>query len=127
MKAAEWVKAGRERLGLSQRGLARLLGVNNSAVAQWELSSSKPTLAHLLDMAAQFSASVGPLFGPGGDYPGELVEDPDELLLLHRWRQLAPEHRASVALMLGGAIESQRQAAVVRSVPKPRPRPRKSK
>ena len=38
----KWIKSLRKRLGLSQRDLAKLLGVSLSAVGTWEYGKAKP-------------------------------------------------------------------------------------
>lgn len=103
MTVAEWIKTGRVRRGLSQRALAHALKLSQGAIAQWELSATKPTLANLLDMSRLFEAPVNRLVGPGTSYPGEIVEREEELLVLHAFRKLAPAERTFFATMLRNA------------------------
>ncbi len=104
MDIVGWIKAERDRLGWSQRDLAKALRVSPGAVGQWESGATRPTFLNLLDMANLFRASVSGLVGPGTSYPGELIEREDELLLLHAWRQLDPQHRAALGEMIRGAV-----------------------
>lgn len=125
MKVSAWVKAGRERLGWSQRDLAKAVRVSPGAVGQWETDAVRPKLPNLLDMAVLFQTSIGPLLGPGGDYPGELVEDEEELLVLNAWRRLTHEHRQVLRVMLQNAVTAQDAAAATSPVERPAKRGRR--
>lgn len=93
MELNEIIRQARLRKGLTQRALAALIGVNHSAVAQWEkvgggiTDENMATLKSLLDIEAST-----PLSG-SRPYPGELVEDPDELALLRFWRSLGADEK----------------------------------
>lgn len=94
MNLGDLISAARKRQKLSQRALAAKLGVNPSAVAQWELGSTRPTvdkmsaLRSVLDLREDISLSGS------APYPGEVVDDPDELALLRFWRGLNRDERA---------------------------------
>jgi transcriptional regulator with XRE-family HTH domain len=65
------IRSARKRAGLSQVELARLLGVRQSSVSQWERGSTKPSTMHLLALAARLRCSLvelagGPAGGDGG-------------------------------------------------------------
>lgn len=57
----EKIKFFREVAGLSQRDLARQLNVSQSAVAQWELGQTDPTLANLMQIAAALHVTINDL------------------------------------------------------------------
>ncbi|ASL39494.1 hypothetical protein CBI36_02860 [Acetobacter oryzifermentans] len=100
MELKDLIRAARKAKGLSQAALADLLHVNKSAVAQWELGSTRPTNE---SMAALKSVlSIGEQISPVGSapYAGEIVEDPDELALLRFWRSLSIEKRRAVVELL---------------------------
>ena len=48
----------RKKAGLSQEGLADLLGVTRQAVQKWESGVSRPDLDNLTALAQQFSVSL---------------------------------------------------------------------
>ena len=64
------IRERRERLGLTQRGLAAALQVSAQAVSKWELGDSVPDVDVLVDLARLLGVSVDFLLGthlPGGD------------------------------------------------------------
>lgn len=58
----------RERLGWSQRRLARELGVSSQAVLYWESGAKSPTVAHLRALARIFGVSMDDVI-LGVDHP----------------------------------------------------------
>ena len=64
------IRERRERLGLTQRGLAAGLQVSAQAVSKWELGDSVPDVDVLVDLARLLGVSVDFILGshlPGGD------------------------------------------------------------
>src|SRR5687767_3007081 len=64
------IRERRERLGLTQRGLAAALQVSAQAVSKWERGDSIPDVDVLVDLARLLDLSVDFLLGshlPGGD------------------------------------------------------------
>jgi class 3 adenylate cyclase len=64
------IRERRERLGLTQRGLAAALQVSARAVSKWERGDSVPDVDVLVDLARLLDVSVDFLLGchlPGGD------------------------------------------------------------
>lgn len=55
------IKALRKRLGLTQAGLARLVGVAPNTVARWERGESKPRLQHTNALKAVAEAGPAPV------------------------------------------------------------------
>lgn len=86
--------------GLSQRQLARTLGVSASAVAQWELGETKPTHDHVAAIAAATGAEVARIFG----IQTESVEtDANLQLLINHWKRVPPERRTMVLRLIMAA------------------------
>lgn len=52
----------RKRMGLTQRALARLLGVTFQAVSKWETGRSTPDISMLPLLAAAFDCTLDELF-----------------------------------------------------------------
>lgn len=53
----------REAQGMTQRQVAREMGVTPGAVAKWELGSNRPTLDNLLALSALFGCTMDMLCG----------------------------------------------------------------
>ncbi len=63
MKFCEKLKLLREEEGLSQAALAKALGVSQSAVAQWEAGTRKPTAQAVVAIARMFDTSADFILG----------------------------------------------------------------
>lgn len=119
-EVAARIRLARRNAGLSQRALATLLGVQRSAVANWEASGSTlPSISHLLAIAAHTNASLdwlstgrAPSFGsvdPLDEVPAAdatFTETPQEKFLLLQFRRIpskAQLHLLELLHMLGPA------------------------
>ena len=100
MELKDLIRAARKAKGLSQAALADLIGVNKSAVAQWEIGSTNPSNDSMTALRSVLSIEeqVSPI--GSAPYTGELVEDPDELALLKFWRSLSSEKKRAVVDLL---------------------------
>ena len=88
------IRAARAARGLTQEGLAALVGVSRSAVAQWETERAGQIRGNLGRVAAALAVSVEfLLFGADKRAPREAASG-DELALLRLYRELPPEDRA---------------------------------
>ncbi len=102
------IRAAREARGLTQGGLAKLVGVSRSAVAQWETGRSGQVGGNLAAIAQSLGVSVEHLLlgGGAGLAAGEIgwVQGMagDELALLRLYRACGPEDRAVVLRLLKG-------------------------
>ncbi|MCR0981812.1 helix-turn-helix domain-containing protein [Roseomonas populi] len=104
MELSDFVRTERIKKGWTQRVLAKTLGVSPSAVAQWELGTTKPSPANLIDLCNVFGVSAQSFFAPGAPYHGHVVQDPEELALLADWRRLTGPERTLFRRMLKGAL-----------------------
>jgi transcriptional regulator with XRE-family HTH domain len=99
------IKAARERIGLTQDGLARRIGVSRSAVAQWETGRSGQIGTNLTQIAAVLSVGVDHLLLGGGatSVESEFGLDKglrgDELALLRLYRVCAADDQAALLRM----------------------------
>lgn len=59
------IKIARERAGITQESLAKLLGVTQGAVAHWENGYSAPTASKIPAIAAALGCTVNDLFAEG--------------------------------------------------------------
>lgn len=55
---AERIGYLREKAGLTQTDLAKILGVTRNAVSYWEMSLSNPSLSNVVAMAKLFNVST---------------------------------------------------------------------
>lgn len=94
------IRAGRNEAGLSQRALAKLVGVSPGAVAHWESNDSRPTVDKMGELKRILGIKVAVEPSPGTPYAGQLVEDPDELALLAFWRSLDRDGRTHLVKLL---------------------------
>ena len=63
MIIGEIIQARRTALGLSQEGLAELVGVSRQAVSKWELGDAVPDTDKLVPLARALGVSVDELLG----------------------------------------------------------------
>lgn len=78
VRLKEKLRAGRERLGLSQTQMARALNldVNYSAISNYELGTREPSLPVLLKYARFFGVSMEILVDDALDLPVRLSRKP---------------------------------------------------
>jgi len=94
------LRAEREAHGISQRELARRLGLSASLISQIESGQSKPSVSTLYAIVTEFGASIDHLFrGDDGDQQDSLIHpaerDAIELSSGVRWERLTA-HDANV-------------------------------
>jgi transcriptional regulator with XRE-family HTH domain len=123
MELPDRIRAARNRAGLSQRQMARALGVTPSAVAQWELGDTTPTHEHLLAIAAATNSDVAQIFGMRVSQP-----DPDADLraLIQHWQRLPPERRGMVLRLILAATNDSSAGAASNQAPATTPKKRQS-
>ncbi|WP_161993644.1 helix-turn-helix domain-containing protein [Muricoccus nepalensis] len=103
MELSDLIRSERTKKGWTQRALAKALGLSAGAIAQWELGSTKPSPANLIDLCNLFGLSAASFFAPGAAYHGHIVQDPEEMTLVTHWRRLRPPERDLFLRMLKGA------------------------
>lgn len=86
MEIGDRIKAARKRAGLTQEKLAARVGVDKSAVGQWEAPGSRTgiTTANLVKVADALGIGVSQLIGEGEDRLETTA--PDEIALLRLFR-----------------------------------------
>lgn len=102
MKLHDRIRAARTAAGLSQRQLARALGVSPSAVAQWELDDTKPTHEHLFAIAAATNCDAAKMFGLE---PQSMHSDAALDALIAHWRRLPLAQRGMVLRLVLAATQ----------------------
>lgn len=100
MALGDLIRSRRQALRLSTRAVAKRLGVNQSAIVQWEQGGGiRP--AHLVALAAVLELDLTSLFRERPDR-AELVQDADELAALAAFRGLPPDMRVTMIRMMSG-------------------------
>lgn len=105
------IRAAREARGLTQGGLAELVGVSRSAVAQWETGRSGQVGGNLAAIARCLGVSVEHLLLGSG--AGQIAQElgwaegmtGDEMALIRLYRQCNPADRAVILHLLRGMAE----------------------
>ena len=94
MELSDLIKQRRHLMGLSQRALAKAMGVNPSAVAHWEGGATRPTHDKLQQL--KLALGITDDIAPSGTQPlhAEIVEIGSEIALLALWRTLDDDERA---------------------------------
>jgi transcriptional regulator with XRE-family HTH domain len=94
------IKRHRSARNMTQRALAKLIGVSHGALGQWELDETTPTYDHLQALQAILGTQFSQAIAPTAPDLREIIKDPDELALLRFWRSLDREERIVVAKVL---------------------------
>jgi transcriptional regulator with XRE-family HTH domain len=106
MDIGDLIRQKRKEKRLSQAALADLIEVNKSAVAQWELNSTRPTEDNMRALKRVLDIESGPEPAPGSPYRGKLVEDPDLLAWLDFLEMLPSSERKILAKHIMGNLTS---------------------
>ncbi|UNC12884.1 helix-turn-helix domain-containing protein [Acidiphilium multivorum] len=105
MDIGDLIRKKRQELGLSQAALAKLLKVNKSAVAQWELNSTRPTQENMVAIKTVLGIDAGIEPAPGSPYRGKLVEDPDLIAWVEFLEMIPSSERKILAKhIMGGMV-----------------------
>ena len=122
MDIAQRIRRARTARNLTQRDLARLLGISPSAVAQWEIGATAPTVANRVDLARVLDVRLAELLPEGDSLPNDGYLEEDIRKLVGQVRQLdLPDREALLSLsahllerrteLRGGAQNVKRRAA----------------
>ncbi|MBS0559029.1 MAG: helix-turn-helix transcriptional regulator [Proteobacteria bacterium] len=108
-----FLRAERNKRGISQRALAKALGVSFGLISQYESGVTKPPLTRLIDICGIFEIEADSLFADGGPFAGHLAQTAEEVALLSAWRKRPAEWRA----MMLGAIAGDRPPVEAKAKP----------
>ena len=106
----ERIRFFRERAGMEQKTLARLIGVTGNAISNWENGRGRPDINLLPDICRALNVTMYDLFD---------MEDPGirysagEQIFLDQYKQLSPGHRMAVDQMVDALLKVQ----IAESVP----------
>ena len=109
------IKGVRLQNGLSQKELAKLVGVTPSSISQVEGNLAYPSLPALLKMAQVLGVAVSSLF-PDGDHEKQRVVFSGESAWKIKCR-IAPENRIDVRRLLPADIETRAQPHLIEIPP----------
>jgi transcriptional regulator with XRE-family HTH domain len=95
MEIGDRIRMARRTAGLTQVQLAERLGVDKSAVAQWESHNSRKgiTVTNLVRVAEILAVSLPELTGDNTGDGGLLVNDTAEAKLVRLYRQMTAEQQ----------------------------------
>ena len=100
----ERIRFYRERAGMEQKTLARLIGVTGNAISNWENGRGRPDINLLPDICRALNVTMYDLFD---------MEDPGirysagEQIFLDQYKQLSPGHRMAVDQMVDTLLKVQ--------------------
>jgi transcriptional regulator with XRE-family HTH domain len=114
MPIGQRIRSARAELGFTQRYVAKALGVNQSAVNQWESGLTKPSIGKRVELAALLKISIGDLI------PGMPVDEITEAIA-QTIRSLPPDKQATLLTMV------ELFAAAAGDPPPDNPGPRKTR
>ena len=100
----ERIRFYRERAGMEQKMLAKLIDVTGNAVSNWENGRGRPDIDLLPDICRALNVTMYDLFDmkdPGIRYTA------GEQLFLDQYRQLSPGHRMAVDQMVDTLLKVQ--------------------
>ena len=106
----ERIRFYRERAGMEQKTLAKLIGVTGNAVSNWENGRGRPDINLLPDICRALNVTMYDLFD---------MEDPGirysagEQIFLDQYKQLSPGHRMAIDQMVDTLLKVQ----IAESVP----------
>lgn len=84
---------------MSVYALAQQTGISQSTIATWYAKSLLPPIDKLEKICEVFDISLSAFFQTSDDIAG-ITLDSEELILLSRWKKLAPKERAAVLALL---------------------------
>lgn len=114
MPIGQRIRSARAELGFTQRYVTKALGVNPSAVNQWESGLTKPSIGKRVELAALLKISIGDLI------PGMPVDEITEAIA-QTIRSLPPDKQATLLTMV------ELFAAAAGDPPPDNPGPRKTR
>ena len=100
----ERIRFYRERAGMEQKQLAKLIGVTGNAVTNWENGRGRPDINLLPDICRALNISMYELFDMESPTPRMTA---GEQILLEQYRQLTPGHQMAVSQMADTLLKVQ--------------------
>lgn len=104
------LKQLRQAKGISQLGLAEILGVSQQSINKYENHSVEPDIRTLMAMADYFGTSVDYLIGHTN--LARIIEpvtpfhlNAEEAHLIESWRQLSPKEKESIHLVMENYLQ----------------------
>ena len=100
MPIADVIRAARLRANLRQAAVARHCKVAPSAVSQWESGTTQPSLDNRVSVAGLLGIPITELLPEGPPAPRTEPLQPQEIILVEKFRQLTPPLREAYLRML---------------------------
>jgi len=108
------IKNLRNLKSITQKDLAKMLGLNQASVCRWEQDKTLPETKHLLKMSEILDASIDYILGKSKYYyPEDLGKDgvytTEERQLVEAYRKLSPELQRTIQDTLNTFVNSVEQ------------------
>ena len=107
----ERIRFFRERAGMEQKTLAKLIGVTGNAISNWENGRGRPDINLLPDICRALNVTMYDLFDM--EDPGIRYSAGEQIFFLDQYKQLSPGHRMAVDQMVDTLLKVQ----IAESVP----------
>lgn len=111
MDIAGKIRTARGKTDLSQRDVAKKLKVSPSAVAQWELGDTMPTIAKRVDLAQLLNIPFSELLPEAGKITEMAVKDPQVLAIIAQLQELPLPVREAILMQAAATAEALRGPA----------------
>lgn len=108
MSIASEIKAARTQKGWTQRELAKRIKVSNSAVAQWELDQTKPTVQNRVDLSKMFGIPFIKLLPEISVAKGVSADDQELLATVQQLLELPKPVRQGLLMTAAATAEALR-------------------
>jgi transcriptional regulator with XRE-family HTH domain len=108
MPIAAKIRAARMAAGLSQRGLAKKMGVAGGAVAQWETGATMPTIARRAELAKLLNIQFLELLPEAEGKPSDGVMERQLATVVRIMTELPEHNREAFVVTLAGFAEALR-------------------
>jgi transcriptional regulator with XRE-family HTH domain len=104
------IKRAREAAGLTQRQLAAAIGVSDGLVGQWESHRKKPGRENLCRLARAVLVDISTLLSESEMTSRPVsITDPNELLLLRRFRHMSRQQQKNLLELFGMSLNVRRE------------------
>lgn len=106
MSIGQKIRKGRDAAGLTQRQVATKLKVAPSAVAQWELDSTMPTIGNRVDLSRLLNIPFSDLMPELVALGGQDIKDPKIFAIVEQLLRLPEPVREAVLMQAAATVEA---------------------
>ena len=128
MDIGSQIRAARAAQGITQRALAKALGVSHPAIAHWESGLTKPSILNRVDISGVLNIPFQDLLPENGAAAASgviMVDDPVTYQIVACLRKLQPKERGMVLKVAAAMAAPDPLDAADAALPPPPPPPRR--